>query len=214
MIYVCQFRKPPLQTWQPSFWGLTTEAWGLTTGTRPPAPVPRTGQTSTVPINPALGGSDGNLQKGVAWPSPRFTDNGNGTVTDNLTGLIWLKNANCFGIKKWSDALSACNTLVSGQCGLTDGSSAGSWRLPNRFELESLLDLAYSTPTLSNAAGTAKWSDGDAFTGVQSGYFYWSSTTIAGLTDYAWNVNLDVGYVDDGAKMLEPYYVWPVRSGQ
>jgi hypothetical protein len=32
---------------------------------------------------------------GVAWPNPRFTDNSDGTVTDNLTGLIWLKNANC-----------------------------------------------------------------------------------------------------------------------
>ena len=30
-------------------------------------------------------------------PSPRFTDNNDGTVTDNLTGLVWLKNANLFG---------------------------------------------------------------------------------------------------------------------
>jgi hypothetical protein len=53
-----------------------------------PAPVPKTGQTPTVPLDPAPGGSDGNLQKGVAWPNPRFTDNGNGTVTDNLTNLV------------------------------------------------------------------------------------------------------------------------------
>ena len=33
------------------------------------------------------GGEDGDLKKGVAWPSPRFTDKGNGTVTDNLTKL-------------------------------------------------------------------------------------------------------------------------------
>ncbi len=33
-------------------------------------------------------GSDGNLQKGSIWPNPRFTDNGNGTVTDNLTALV------------------------------------------------------------------------------------------------------------------------------
>ena len=44
---------------------------------------------------------------GVEWPNPRFTDNGDGTVTDNLTALIWLKNANCFGVEKWNDALSS-----------------------------------------------------------------------------------------------------------
>ena len=30
--------------------------------------------------------------KGIASPNPRFTDNSNGTVTDNLTGLVWLQN--------------------------------------------------------------------------------------------------------------------------
>ena len=43
------------------------------------------------------GGEDGDLKKGVKWPNPRFKDNGNGAVTDNLTKLIWLKNANAFG---------------------------------------------------------------------------------------------------------------------
>lgn len=54
------------------------------------APVPRTGQTTSY-----APGDDGDLQKGVAWPVPRFTDNEDGTVTDNLTGLIWLTNADC-----------------------------------------------------------------------------------------------------------------------
>ena len=64
------------------------------------APVEKTGQTTSY-----AAGDDGDLEKGVTWPSPRFTDNTNGTVTDNLTGLIWLKNANCFGEKSWSAAL-------------------------------------------------------------------------------------------------------------
>src|SRR5215831_9628931 len=55
-----------------------------------PAPVPRTGQTTSYAAR-----DDGALQKGVALPTPRFTNNNNGTITDNLTGLIWLKNANC-----------------------------------------------------------------------------------------------------------------------
>ena len=50
-----------------------------------PAPVAKTGQTTSF-----ASGDDGDLQEGVASPSPRFTNNGDGTVTDNLTGLIWL----------------------------------------------------------------------------------------------------------------------------
>jgi len=83
-----------------------------------PAPLAKTGQT--VSIAP---GDDGALQKGVAWPNPRFTDNANGTVTDNLTGLVWLKNANCLQVMRgWSTALSDANNLANGACGLSDGS--------------------------------------------------------------------------------------------
>src|SRR5262245_28815245 len=62
------------------------------------APVPKTGQTAcwdefADPMPCAGTGRDGDLQMGVST-SPRFTDNANGTVTDNLTGLTWLKNAN------------------------------------------------------------------------------------------------------------------------
>ncbi len=46
--------------------------------------LPRTGQTDRHAT-----GDDGDLEKGVAWPTPRFMDNGNGTITDNLTGLMW-----------------------------------------------------------------------------------------------------------------------------
>jgi len=78
----------------------------------PPAPVPQTGQTTSY-----AAGDDGATQRGVAWPSPRFTDNlvngvSNGTVTDNLTGLVWLKDANCFGVQNWTSALSKANSLM------------------------------------------------------------------------------------------------------
>jgi hypothetical protein len=98
--------------------------------------VPKTGQISSEAT-----GDDGDLEMGVAWPSRRFTDNSDGTVTDNLTGLIWLKNANCAGgTAHWATALSYSNALydgctncfgIGGDCGLSDGSSAGDWRLPN-----------------------------------------------------------------------------------
>lgn len=68
--------------------------------------LPKTGQTTSYAT-----GDDGDLQLGVAWPSPRFTDNGDGTVTDNLTGLMWAENANLDGVKTWADALSYVNAL-------------------------------------------------------------------------------------------------------
>ncbi len=107
------------------------------------APIPKTGQTTSYAT-----GDDGDLQTGVSWPVPRFTDNGNGTVTDNLTGLIWLKDADCLGTETWSNALSKSNGLATGTCGLTDGSSAGDWRLPNIRQLKSLVDYASSILTI------------------------------------------------------------------
>ena len=157
-------------------------------------------------------GDDGDLKKGVAWPNPRFTDNGNGTVRDRLTKLIWLKKANAFGIRTWEQALSDANTLSSGSAGLTDGSVAGDWRLPNVKELQSLIDFAYYNPALSNAVGTGQWTSGDAFAGVQS-YSYWSSTTYAGNLTYAWRVGLYGGVVGYGGK-ADGGYVWPVRAGK
>lgn len=96
--------------------------------------VAATGQTTSYAI-----GDDGSYQKGVPIPSPRFTDNLDGTITDNLTGLIWLKDGACLGIRPWLGALAAVDRLQDGFCGLSDGSVAGAWRLPNRNELQSLL---------------------------------------------------------------------------
>jgi len=109
----------------------------------PPALVPKTGQTISYAI-----GDDGYYQTGIVSPSPRFTDNGNGTVTDEKTGLVWLKNATCFGGWNWAKSLTDCLTLNSGECGLTDGSLEGYWRMPNRFEMESLLDFGNQGPAL------------------------------------------------------------------
>ena len=149
-------------------------------------------------------GQDGDIQAGVDWPEPRFEDNGNGTVTDHLTGLIWLKNANCAGSMNWNSALTYCNNLASGTCGLTDGSVAGDWRLPNVVELESLVD--------AEAANTAVWLNTQGFSSVQSSY-YWSATTYANSTNYAWYILMGYGRVGYSGKS-DGRYVWPVRAGQ
>ena len=161
--------------------------------------LPTTGQTASYAAR-----DDGDLERGVAWPEQRFADNGNGTVTDNLTGLIWLKNANCFGQITWANAISSSNTLASGACGLTDGSHAYDWRLPNRKDLRSLVDYSRYDPALP---------DGHPFTNVQASW-YWSSSTIAGSTGEAWVVHMHAGVVTFGNKSSGSYYVWPVRAGQ
>ncbi|MEA3427857.1 MAG: DUF1566 domain-containing protein [Thermodesulfobacteriota bacterium] len=192
------------------FWGLTSGAWGLQTGTSAgggsSAGVARTGQTPTVPFD-APDGSDGKLQKGVAWPNPRFKNNGDDTVTDKLTELMWAQNANAEGTKTWAAALTYCKDLSLG--GHDD------WRLPNVKELTSLIDWAYYNPALSNDAGTGKWGTGlSSFSDVQTDEYYWSSTTCAYCPAYnAWYVYLKYGWVRAASKTTN-YHVWPVRGGQ
>jgi hypothetical protein len=167
------------------------------------AQVPKTGQTKCynaagAEIACTGTGQDGDLQKGVTWPTPRFTDNSNGTVTDNLTGLMWAENANLpSGKKTWNDAIDYCNSLSLG--GHTD------WRLPNVRELHSLIDFSQYNPALPS---------GHPFENVKTDDYYWASTTYAGNTTYPWYVYLLTGYVSSGENKTSPYYVWPVRGGQ
>ena len=173
--------------------------------------VPTTGQTECwdavgTLIDCTGTGQDGDYQAGASL-NPRFTDNGNGTVTDNLTGLIWLQDADCFGQREWSNALSDANTLASDSdtCtpDLSDGSVAGDWRLPNVKELQSLIDYGEYGPALPS---------GHPFSGVLSTY-YWSSTSNVYYPINAWYVNLNIGFVHSSYPKTNTYYVWPVRGG-
>ena len=190
------------------------------------APVPKTGQTTKWSV-----GDDGDLEKGVAWSVPRFRDNANGTVTDDLTGLIWLKNANCAGSSNsndgkttwekafgWVKELNQSGTMNGQPSG--DKSNGGShqtdWRLPNVKELQSLVHYGFSNPALSNADGDKKWKEGDLFDNVKYGSSdrYWSSTAFSDGTSYGWYVNLHYGVVRNHFRTSHHYYVWPVRGGQ
>ena len=172
------------------------------------APVPQTGQT-----NSYVTGDDGYWHKGVAWPTPRFTDNQNGTVTDNLTGLIWMKNANYFGPKKWQDAVSAANGLASGpgELDLKDGSKPGDWRLPNIRELQSLVDYDRGGDVSGPAVPVP-----NPFTGVVWENRYWSSTNDNADTSNtsAWWLGFDLGFVGTDDKTTNYYLVWCVRGGR
>jgi hypothetical protein len=93
---------------------------------------------------------------------------------------------------------------TTGDCGLSDGSVAGDWRLPNLRELYSLIDFSQDTPALP---------DGYPFTDVEPSGTYRSSSTRASNTVWAWCVNLEEGRVDlPWIKAQANAYVWPVRG--
>jgi hypothetical protein len=172
-----------------------------------PAEVPRTGQTtcydaSGTDIDCAGTGQDGAIQAGVAWPNPRFSDNGDGTVIDHLTGLVWVKNANSQdSLYPWQAALNYVAGMNAGtypNFGYTD------WRLPNINELKSLLDAGESNPALPT---------NHPFTGVKLSY-YWSSTTKRYLNiNFAWAVYMADGNIYSSQKTATNC-ILPVRAGQ
>lgn len=150
-----------------------------------PAPVPKTGQQECWNASgsniPCVGtGQDGETMIGVTWPNPRFTDLGNGTVADNLTGLTWLKDSECFNWQAWTSALSEVASLNAGTracAGYTPG-AFNDWRLANVREMLSLWDYGRDDPALPEF---------HPFVNVQTpGTSYWTSSTVASPTANAW----------------------------
>jgi len=152
--------------------------------------LPETGQTTSYGAN-----DDGLLRKGVPWPSPRFTvgtDAEADCVTDNLTGLMWAKSPDSTK-RTWAAALTYAND--SNLCVHDD------WRLPNRNELRSLVNYGESN--------SATWLGGEGFSNVQADQ-YWSSTTYAPYSAWAWTIDMGDGSVGAPPKN-GPHYVWSVR---
>jgi len=175
--------------------------------------LPQTGQTTCYDalgnvISCAGTGQDGDIRAGVAWPNPRFTDNGDQTMWDNLTGLTWTKDANAPGpatcgpgnLKTWQGALDYATCLNT-----NNYLGYNNWRLPNRKELESLVNVGQNY--------SDNWLTLQGFINFQDAS-YWSSTTYAsgsppGLS--AWMVSMDDGGVNPIEKSATVYNAWPVR---
>ena len=192
--------------------------------------LPQTGQTPTAPIT-ATAGMDGYVHAGIPWayvtsgtttPATRFTSGlgiESNCVTDNLTGLMWVKVPSSTP-SKWRSgsvgsyiypaqiAVDVYNT--NSYCGHSD------WYLPTINDLTSLLNdgainpadwLMYGSGTIGSPA-----CDGACFANVQANY-YWSSSTYASDTNTAWLVSFYNGDVGADGK-TSGYYVWPVRLAQ
>ena len=138
-------------------------------------------------------------------PTSRFTDHGNGTVTDNLTGLMWaqcaagLSGAGCTtGTERkhiWHGALYLAD--------ISDKASYTDWRLPNIKELSSIVEQRCFYPAINLAV----------FPNTPASIF-WSSSSSAQQTFSAWVVNFNVGYAVNGVSRDDSFHVRLVRSGQ
>jgi Protein of unknown function (DUF1566)/Putative Ig domain/Carboxypeptidase regulatory-like domain/Glucodextranase, domain B/Purple acid Phosphatase, N-terminal domain len=170
--------------------------------------LPQSGQTTSY-----AAGDDGDLKAGAPWPAPRFSDSRNGTISDNLTGLVWSRDANPLktrapgldaeavgdGSVTWQHALDYIKRLNAERyLGHND------WRLPNLIELASLLHQGQVVNSI--------WLSGEGFYSVETGG-YWSASSSMLNPRMAWTVNIDagpVGFIDKGKRG----YVWPVRGGE
>jgi len=128
-------------------------------------------------------------------------------VTDKLTGLIWLQDANCpGGTKTWQQSLDWVASFNSGSPACTKYSAGtfSDWRLPSIKELLSLVDYGQSDPALPS---------GSTFLSVQLSSFYWSSTSDPANPISTWTVLLTNGS-DLRSNKAVTGFVWPVRGGQ
>ena len=185
----------------------------------------RTGQTTSYAT-----GDDGDLQMGVAWPDPRFVDNEDGTITDLLTGLMWLKHSTCsaaigigssyYGELTWQEALD----FVAGiNDGTYDISACGAysadytdWRLPNANEMKS---LHCAEPTTSGADLLTSWGFIHWYSPTGGEQKWWTSTTYV----YEWSTaayysSVRLEPIKTAGKTPNPSYLksgiqaWPVRD--
>ncbi len=189
--------------------------WPVRGSTTLPAKLWKTGQTACCDVEGTIidcadTGQDGESKTGAAWPVPRFTNHGDGTVTDELTGLMWTADAYAPGpgacypgdYKSWESGFDYVNCLNSrSYLGHND------WRIPNIKELRSLVDYSQANPALPS---------GHPFTNVQQGDNWYRSSTTAtygpGVMDWSWCLNMSDGNVEFGWKGAG-LYIWPVRQG-
>jgi hypothetical protein len=136
---------------------------------------------------------------GQSLPNPSsYTDNGDGTVRDNVTGLVWQKAVASSQSFAWPDAQSYCSGLTL---------AGRTWRLPSRIELTSIIDFTRN-PGI----------DATAFPGTPGGKFHWTSTVwvvsqIATKAQDAWIVNFsDSGLTSNGAAQTAVEYARCVSS--
>jgi hypothetical protein len=184
-------------------------------GSRSTPVLPATGQV--VSYAPA---DDGALRVGAPL---RFHDNGDGTITDDTTGLVWEKKGDDGGLHDkdkaylWSPGansiwewLAAINTEAgTGFAGRSD------WRIPNKKELESIVDAATFNPALpaSFSSGCVPGCAATICGCTGSLVHYWTSTSVAAApADFAWGMLPSSGAVQASNRKTAFGHVRAVRG--
>ena len=158
-------------------------------------------------------GQDGNLQSGTALA---YVDNGDGTITDTNTGLMWEKlsaNGTIHDYRTpyiWDNAFAVKVATLNGGGGFAGHTD---WRLPNLTELESIRNLEDLNPAVSPAFSTG-CTQGCAVTSCSCTLpgLYWSSSSYADDATNAWDVDFGLGNANTFPKALH-HYVRAVRGG-
>ncbi len=172
--------------------------------------VPDTGQTTS---HTATFGEDSDY----TINPPSYTDNGDYTISDNVTGLMWQKcsvgqanDASCSGTAtthNWYEATGTTDATynaggATNVCGSLSLAGNSDWRLPKPFELMLIADNETSSPSINSTY----------FPSTVSSY-YWAATTHANSTSTAWDVSLDIGFVSNGTdNKSSSFYVRCVRG--
>lgn len=177
----------------------------------------KTGQTTCrngvgQPIPCAGTGQDGELQKGV---DRFYVDNGDGTITDTRTGLMWEKLSDDGTIhdKDWEYPWTEALWGKIAQLNQARFAGYDDWRLPNVNELLTLLNYGVSVPAISPAFNTGCTAGCNVFTcSCTRAYSHWSSTAVASDPRRAWTVHFagSTSYYEKGAVFLS---VRAVRGG-
>lgn len=140
------------------------------------------------------------------WPKPRFTDNGDGTVTDHLTGFMWMRDIGCITAETWEEAASLWKQLNDGlfECG--GGYVAGTyndWRRASLKILYTLVDHRFQGPALSDAKGTRQYKsgswpfDGDPWFGLRQAHCGpWHCYGTTELNEYLLTSSTPPGFPD------------------
>ncbi len=156
--------------------------------------------------------------KEVYYGAGRYMDCDNGTVTDAVTGLLWLKDADCSVFNQqapWYVAQAIVANLGDGQCGLSDGSAPGDWRLPTRAEWQQTLGRDEGGeicrgPAITDGWGTGCFGQGPTPFLHVAPVPYWSTTAYLLEPSLIWRIDLNDGEFQFVSRTVA-LKVWPVR---
>lgn len=174
-------------------------------------------------INPTLFALCATLLWVGAAHAQRYVDNGNGTVSDTTTGLMWEQKTTDGSVHdvtnryRWGGTKPDGTAFIDFLGTLNNGLSKNAttitncfanhcdWRLPSIVELRGILDRSAPGCAAGKPCIDSKF-------GPTQPFYYWSATTADGGPDFAWGVYFDFAEFGSAFKANE-YYVRAVRGG-